>query len=83
MSAGALKAACLLMGVAVSPLRWFLGLSHPNTGSYLLLGRGGAGLGASELKGESHNDTCSTSVHTVEGAPPNGFCQCLCPQGEL
>lgn len=25
----------------------------------------------------------STSVHVVEGAPRNGCCHCLCPQGEL
>ena len=44
--AGGLKAACLLMGVAVSPPRWFLGLSHPNTGT-ICCWRRGAGLGAS------------------------------------
>ena len=40
VGAGGLKAACLLMGVAMSPPRWFLGLSHPNTGTYLLLENG-------------------------------------------
>ena len=25
----------------------------------------------------------SSSVHVVEGAPKNGCCQCLCPEGEL
>lgn len=44
--AGGLKAACLLMGVAVSPPRWFLGLSHPNTG-IICCWRRRAGLGAS------------------------------------
>lgn len=24
-----------------------------------------------------------TGIHMVEQVPPNGFCQCLCPEGEL
>ena len=28
-------------------------------------------------------ELASTSVHTVEWAPKNACCQCLCPQGEL
>ena len=81
--AGGLKAACLLMGVAVSPPRWFLGLSHPT----LALSAVGEGeqvlVQVQELKGEFHDDACQHLCPRGRWSSLNGFCQCLCPQGEL
>ena len=43
MGLGGLKAACLLMGGAVSLPSGLLGLRRPSTGDYRLLGQGRAG----------------------------------------
>ena len=70
MGSEGLKAACLLMGGAVSCPVSFLAQGVPElvpTGCCV-----GPGLGPKELEGGFQNGACSTGVHMVEGAHKTG-----------
>ena len=81
MGSEGLKAACLLMGGAVSCPVSFLAQGVPElvpTGCCV-----GPGLGTNKLEGGFQNGACHTSVHMVGKSPLNGCHQGPCPQGEL